>query len=158
MDFETKKEKLEVLIRHIDEVQKNCKLLGDRLVSEDKASFEFAKKLIANSYLHDNSKFSTLEWKHLTNADEDDEMLNVVIEEHGSRNFHHPEYWFDGIKGMPEIYLAECVVDWFTRSNEMGTDFFDWINRIAANRWKFTKRDKIYRKIMKFANLLVTKM
>lgn len=158
MDFETKKEKLEILVRHIDEVQKNCKLLADRLIAEDKTKFDFAKRLVANSYLHDNSKFSTLEWQHLTKADEDDEMLNVIIEEHGSRNFHHPEYWCDGIKEMPEIFLAECVVDWFTRSNEMGTDFFDWINRVAANRWKFTKRDKVYRKIMKFANLLVTKM
>ena len=154
MDFETKKEKLEVLIRHIEEVQKNCRLLADRLVSDDKSQFEFAKRLIANSYLHDNSKFSALEWQHLTQGDEDDKMLDIVIEEHNSGNLHHPEYW-DGIKNMPDVYLAECCADWRTRSSELGTDLKEWIDIKATKRWNFTKRDKVYKTIMKFVNLLL---
>lgn len=149
-----KKEKLDALVRHIDEVQKHCKLLADRLVAESSDNFEFAKRLIANSYLHDNSKFSSLEWQHLTQADSEDEMLNVVIKEHNSSNLHHPEYW-DGIKNMPTVYIAEMCVDWRVRSMELGTDLREWINNKATKRWNFTKRDKVYKTIMKFVNLLL---
>jgi hypothetical protein len=155
MDFETKTEKLEALIRHIEEVQKNCRLLADRLMAEDKANFEFAKKLIANSYLHDNSKFSSLEWMHLTRAEEDDEMLDVVIKEHNNSNFHHPEAWSDGIRGTPDIYIAEMTCDWKARSTELGTDLKEWIDTKATKRWGFGKRDKVYKKIMKYVDLLL---
>jgi len=154
MDFDTKNEKLDALLRHIEEVKKNCLLLATRLMDKDKNNFEFAKKLIANSFLHDNSKFSAIEFQHLTKADEDDEMLKVVIEEHEDRNFHHPEHW-GCIKEMPKIYLAECVSDWRARSSELGTDLKDWINTTATKKWEFTKRDKVYKQIMEYVNLLL---
>jgi len=154
MDFETKKEKLDALVRHIEGVQENCQLLANRLIDEDKSNFELAKRLIANSYMHDNSKFSSLEWQHLTKADEDDEMLDIVIKEHNSGNLHHPEYW-NGIKNMPDVYIAEMCVDWRARSTELGTDLREWIDEKATKRWDFTKRDAVYKKIMKYVNLLL---
>ena len=113
MTKEEKLEKLETLIRHIEAVQDNCKRLGRRMIQE--GDFEIGKRLIANSMSHDNSKFGSLEWDHLTRSDDDDEMLDAVIQVHNSSNLHHPEYW-DGIKNMPRVYVAEMVCDWKTRS------------------------------------------
>jgi hypothetical protein len=123
-------------------------------MTDDKANFEFAKRLVANSYLHDNSKFSSLEWQHLTKSEEDDEMLDVVIKEHNLGNLHHPEYW-DGIKNMPDVYIAEMVCDWKARSAELGSDLKEWISTKATKRWGFSKRDKVYKTIMKFVGMVL---
>jgi hypothetical protein len=154
MDFETKKEKLDTLIRHVEEVQKNCQLLAERLIAEDKCNFELAKRLVANGFTHDNSKFFNLEWAHLTLSDNDDELLDVVIKEHNSSSGHHPEYW-DGIRNMPSVAIAEMICDWKARSTELGTDLKEWIDTKATKRWGFTKRDTVYKRIMKYVNLLI---
>lgn len=155
MDREEKIEKIQALVRHIENVKENCHRLGMKL-TEQENNFELGKRLIANSYLHDNSKFFSIEWQHLTNTDKDDEMLDVVIGVHNTQNFHHPECW-NGIKEMPEVFLAELCCDWFARSNELGKDLKEWIDTTATKRWKFTKRDKVYKKIMYFVNLLIEK-
>jgi hypothetical protein len=152
MNNEEKLEKLETLVRHIKAVQENCERLGRRLIHEGK--FELGKRLIANSMSHDNSKFGSLEWDHLTRGDEDDEMLDVVIAVHNSSNLHHPEYW-DGIKNMPAVHVAEMVCDWKTRSSELGTDLKEWIDRKATKRWKFSQRDAIYKQIMMYVDMLI---
>ena len=131
---------------------KNCQVLGFRLI--EAGEFELGKSLIANGFLHDSSKFNSIEWLHLTIADPEDELLNVAINEHSSRNLHHPEHW-GGIKNMPQAYLAEMVCDWKARSSELGKDIREWIGTKAAKRWDFTKRDKVYRDIMKYVNLLL---
>ena len=67
---------------------------------------------------------------------------------------HHPESW-DGIKNMPQVYIAEMVCDWKARSSELGTNLREWINEKATKRWGFTARDKVYRDIDRFVNLLL---
>jgi hypothetical protein len=152
MTQEQKKEKLKTLIRHIEEVQKNAQLLGDRLI--DANEFELGKRIIANSFLHDQSKFHGLEWQHLTKADDEDELLGAVIQHHTATNLHHPEAWGQ-IKNMPDAYLAEMVCDWKARSAELGKDLKDWIETAAFKKWGFSRRDKVYRDIMRFVNLLL---
>src|SRR5271157_5839234 len=119
MTQEQREEKLETLLRHVEEVQKNCQLLGGKLIQA--GEFELARRLIAAGFLHDQSKFHGLEWMHLTKPDSDDELVPAVIQHHVSTNLHHPEYW-DCIKNMPQQYLAEMVCDWKARSGELGKD------------------------------------
>lgn len=155
MDREQKTLKLDKLIRHKRAVLENCILLAENLINEDGKNFDLARRLIAHGFEHDTSKLTTtIEWNHLTEADEDDDMLDVAIKEHNESNMHHPESW-DGIKNMPLVYLAEMVCDWKARSSELGTDFKEWIDTRATKRWGFTKRDRVYKDIMKFVNLLI---
>jgi len=156
MNKETKIQKLDTLIRHKKDVIENCILLSERLISIDSANIDFARKLIANSFSHDNSKLSiTLEWNHLTNTEDADEMLEIAVRDHAENNLHHPEAHVGGIKEMPDIYLCECLCDWKSRSSELGTDLREWIDTKATKRWSFTKRDKVYKKIMKYVELLL---
>ena len=156
MDKERKIEKLERLIRHKREVLDNCILLAENIVKEDGREFDFARRLVANAFVHDTTKLTTtIEWNHLTDSDEDgDDMLAVAIREHNESNMHHPESW-DGIKNMPRVYVAEMVCDWKARSSELGTDLCEWIDTKATKRWGFTKRDKVHKDIMWFVNLLI---
>jgi len=155
MDKEQKIAKLERLIRHKREVLDNCVLLAWNLIKEDGKDFDLAKRLVAHGFMHDTSKLTTtIEWNHLTESDMDDDMLDVAIREHNESNMHHPESW-DGIKNMPIVYVAEMVCDWKARSSELGTDLKEWIDTRATKRWGFTKRDKVYKEIMRFVNLLI---
>ena len=51
---------IRTLVRHIKNVQDECSLLAERLLEQGKQ--ELAVNLIANSMLHDNSKFRGVEW------------------------------------------------------------------------------------------------
>lgn len=152
MTQEQRKEKLDALIRHVEEVQKNCQLLGEKLI--EAGEFELARRLIAAGFLHDQSKFHGLEWMHLTKPDADDELVPAVIQHHVSTNLHHPEAW-DGIKNMPQQYIAEMACDWKARSGELGKDLKEWIETIAFKKWAFSRRDKVYRDIIRYVNLLL---
>lgn len=152
MDKETKIDKLRTLIRHIEEVQKNAQILGFRLIEEN--DFELGKRLIANSFLHDQSKFYAFEWAKLTKPDEEDELLNLAIQSHTAHNYHHPECW-GNIHDMPQVYIAEMVCDWKARSSVLGTDLKEWIDEKATKKWKFTKKERVYKDIMKYVNLLL---
>lgn len=155
MDKETKIVKLDRLIRHKTEVLDNCVLLAKKLLEVDSKDDLLVRRLIANGYTHDTSKLvTTIEWLHLTEADEEDDMLDVAIKEHNESNFHHPEAW-DGIKNMNLVSVAEMVCDWKARSSEQGTNLREWIETKATKRWGFTKRDKVYKDIMRFVNLLL---
>ena len=48
-------EKIQDILRHIQNVQANCLLLGKRLI--ERGDFEIGRQLIANGMIHDNSKF-----------------------------------------------------------------------------------------------------
>lgn len=155
MDKETKLKKIDRLIRHKTEVLDNCLLLARKLVAEDSKDDLLARRLIANGYSHDTSKLiTTIEWLHLTEADEEDDMLDVAIKEHNESNLHHPEAW-DGIKNMNTVSVAEMVCDWKARSSELGTNLKEWIDTKATKRWGFNKKDKVYKEIMRFVNLLL---
>ena len=150
-------QKITVIWRHIEEVQKNCFLLGEKLIAAGEE--DLARQLISNSLVHDQSKFLGIEWEYLQVDDEDGELYEkkrMAIRHHNSCYPHHPEYW-KGIKNMPSVYAAEMCCDWKARSSEFGSSLKEWIDGDAAIRYGFTKRDKIYREIMKYTNLLLEK-
>lgn len=146
--------KIRTLLRHINNVQENCLILGEKLI--EKGEVQLGIHLIAKGQLHDNSKFYALELEYLDPKNEDKEKLNLAIQQHNQTNDHHPEY-FGSIKEMPKICLAELVADWVSRSGEMGTSVRDWINEEATVRFGFTKDDEVYKQIMEFVDLLCDK-
>jgi len=153
--------RLDNLVRHVENVRDDCYLLGNRLIEANEE--DFGLRLIANGRIHDISKFSGIEWEYLNDgafprpdADPDTDMFKVALRQHIKTNMHHPEY-FDGIKNMPSIYIAEMVVDWKARSNEQGTDLLEWVRDKATSKFKFTVKSRIYKDIKRFAELLLEK-
>jgi hypothetical protein len=145
---------LRTLMRHIRNVQDNCELLAERLIEQGK--HELARALLANSMLHDNSKFRGIEWEFLNeNGNEQkSRALELAIKQHRATNRHHPEYW-GGIQDMPDVYVAELVCDWKARSDEFGTDLREWVKDKATKMWEFNTQSKVYRKIKKYMDLLL---
>ena len=148
---------LDDIIRHIQLVQENCIILGKRLMDEGEAFL--GRMLIHNGFQHDVSKFLGSEWEHMKFVDvkklnkEQKICLKLAISDHNQSNEHHPEFW-GSIKFMPDVYVAEMVCDWKSRSTEFGTSLEDWINEEATKRFEFDKNDEVYKKIMKFVDLL----
>ena len=54
------------LARHIDNVRNYCNILGQRLAENGEAGLGHG--LIANGYIHDNSKFHGVEWLYRWNS------------------------------------------------------------------------------------------
>lgn len=146
----TASEKIASLCRHIGDVQKNCRILGDRLIRRKQVNL--GRTLIANGLSHDASKFQGIEWACL-NPKASDKKLKEAISFHNTNNKHHPEYWGD-IHKMPDEFVAEMVCDWSARSGELGTSLRQWIDGPAMTRYGYTKKDPVYRKIRKFMKLL----
>ena len=147
--------KVDALYRHIEEVQRNCRLLGERLIEQGRDAL--AVQLIRNALVHDQSKFTGIEWDYLLiepqNAEEKTNLA-LAVGHHNRTNLHHPEAWL-GIKNMPDVFIAEMVCDWKARSSEFGSAVKDWIDNGASARFGYTKRDKIYKEIMGFTKLLL---
>ena len=152
-------EKIRAIARHIRNVEDNCLILAEKLL--DIGEITLARKLVANGMVHDASKFHGIEFEYLTiggAAEENAKLkLKLAVYHHNHTNFHHPEAWSQGIKEMPDVYLAEMVCDWKSRSEEFGTNLREWIDNDAINRFKFTKEDVVYKDIMKYVNLLCQK-
>lgn len=147
--------KVDTLYRHIEEVQRNCRLLGERLIEQGQDAM--AVQLVKNGLVHDESKFEGIEWDYLlieAVTPEDKLKLQMAVSHHNRKNYHHPEAW-QGIKNMPDVFLAELVCDWKARSSEFGSSLMDWINNGAAQRFGYTKRDKVYKQIIKYTKLLL---
>jgi hypothetical protein len=143
-------EKIETVLSHIQNVQKNCYKLGLRLIKA--GQIEMGRNLIANGQIHDNSKFKGIEFDHLFFGDP---ILSDVIKHHSSTNPHHPEYWGDTLHKMPDIYIAEFVCDTASRSAEFGTDIRDWLSKVATDKYKFHIDDETGKKVMYFLNMLL---
>lgn len=155
-DFNKKEQKrLHVILRHIQGVQANCNELAFRL--SEQGETEFARSLIANGLIHDNSKLSGVEWECL-NDEVDPKLFQEALEHHQKTNMHHPEYWGeDGIHDMPRIFVAEMCCDWKARSAEFGSDLMEWIGEKAKAKWNFDCRDKVGKEIRDFTKLLLDK-
>lgn len=155
---EDTKELINKIVRHIQNVQENCIMLGRKLIDKDQE--DVGRKLIYNCFQHDVSKFLGMEWEYLTLSSSKKRLnkndrfgLTLAVKSHTLSNLHHPEYWGD-IHHMPDIYVMEMVCDWKSRSTEFGTSLIDWINKDAAERYKFTKDDEVYKKIIKYVEML----
>lgn len=150
---------VDAIIRHIQNVQDNCIILGKKLI--ERGCIELGANLIKNGFLHDSSKFSGIEWENmtpLTTIEERNEKakLKMAIQHHSKTNSHHPEYW-GNIKDMPNIAILEMVCDWKARSEEFGTSLRDWIDESALKRWNFTKNDEVYKKIIEYVDMICEK-
>lgn len=155
-DIEQINKNLKDLLRHIKLVQDACHHLGHSLI--EAGEIDLGKRLIANSFLHDNSKFYGIEWEYISHHSKIEngtkEGQDLAIMNHNTTNKHHPEYW-DDIRDMPRVYLAEMICDWYARSTEFGTDLRSWIKESAAKRYGFTAKQKIYKDIKYFVDMLL---
>lgn len=158
---------LESIMQHIENVQKNCRILAKRLMEDEgnPDSYDIGFKVLKNSYLHDNSKFSGIEWKYLRTPDlikesdcsspeDQKKCFMLALEQHTKNNMHHPECW-NRIKDMPPEYVAEMVCDLCARSSEFGTDLRDWVKSNFLPKYGITTSSKIYKDMKKYIDMLL---
>lgn len=146
---------LRSLLRHIENVRQLGLLLGERMIDKGKERLGFA--LIANTQIHDGSKFYGCEWISLRQEmpdSVDEALMESARIQHVMTNPHHPEYW-GGIEKMPEVYLAEMVCDWSARSSEMGNDLREWIKDKATKKFNMTVQSKVYKDIKHLVDILL---
>jgi hypothetical protein len=153
--------KIAELTRHIRNVEDNCLLLGTKLI--ENGEIVVGKQLIANGFVHDTSKFYGVEFENLTSSTSNNSVeenaklkIRMALQHHVLTNSHHPEYW-NGIKNMPRVALAEMVCDFKARSEEFGTNLREWIDEKTTKKFEFTKNDEVYKTIMNFVDLLCPK-
>jgi hypothetical protein len=151
---ELENKRLKALIRHKTNVQQSCLFLGEQLIAAGDKSF--GRRLITNGFIHDHSKFEGIEWLYLHEDVKIDNtaMFKMALLQHTHNTPHHPEYW-DGIKNMPSIYLAEFVCDIHARGSEFGTDVREWIKMDAAEKFDFTLHSKVYKDVKQFLDILL---
>lgn len=144
------------ILRHKDEVLKNCVLLGERIIEMGGLdNTNFGRELIVRGYSHDNSKLHGIEWEYLMKGEE---LLELAHKQHILTNDHHPEYWL--MRGMdlldvPSVVWAEAVCDWKARSSEFGSDLRSWIKDVALEKWNIPLSGKVYKKIKFYVDLLL---
>lgn len=148
--------KMRELIRHLRNVQDGCIILGEKMM--ELGEIEFGRILIANSMIHDNSKFYGIEWEHLylESLENHPEMFKAALKQHQVVNSHHPEYW-GGLHYMPRIALAEMVCDWYARSIEQGSDLTEFFRETACTKYDIKKNSKQYKEIKTFIELILNK-
>ena len=144
-------EKIESVLSHIQNVQRNCYKVGLKLIK--RGDVAIGRNLMANGQIHDNSKFKGIEFDELFYGSP---ILKEAVKHHATTNPHHPEYWGD-IHKMPDVYVAEMVCDWAARASEFGTDLRGWIKDKATEKYDFTMDDPIGLKIVEFLDLLLEK-
>lgn len=142
-------EKIQKVLDHIQNVQRNCYKLGLLLIKN--GDTEMGRNLICNGQIHDNSKFKGIEFEHLFFGSS---ILPEAIKHHQGTNQHHPEYW-GSIYKMPDVYLAEMACDLAARSAEFGSDVRQWVEQTATKKYSFAMHDEVGRKITLFLNLLL---
>ena len=142
-------------MRHIDNVRKNCEVLGERLIEH--GELKLGHRLIANGQMHDNSKFHGVEWEYLHGdvKDNNPKAFENATYQHIHTNGHHPEYWEGGIHKMPRVYLAELVCDWAARSAEFGNNLREWIKTKATKKFDMTVQSAAYKEIKGLVDLLL---
>lgn len=143
--------KLEIILRHKENVKESCERLGKKLIQL--GEIDFGIRLISAGYLHDDSKFFGIEWEGMLQK-ENKELLIESIKNHQSQNSHHSEFWC-GVENMPRIALAELVCDLYARSMEFGSNLRDYIKNIYAPKHGLTPNCKISKIIKEFVDLLL---
>jgi hypothetical protein len=152
--------KLEKLLQHIDGVNRNCRLLGKRLIEEGEVHLGHC--LIARGMTHDNSKFYGLEWDWLTMTEDDHkkkkdskDTLWLAIRHHHSMNPHHPEFHPE-VNDMSRLDISEMVCDWKARSEEFGSSLEEFVERAIA-KYEIAPNGRVGKHIKLCLNLLLDK-
>ncbi len=147
---------LNTIIRHIRKVEDNCNKLAKAIAEE--GDYNFSRKLIQLGRIHDASKFDDFEFEHLGNFETTkSEWFKEALGDHHRKNPHHPEHWSNGIKDMPQEYIAEMVCDCVARGQEFGTDTRKWFTENATKKYGFSMDDEIGKQITKYLNMLLEK-
>jgi len=146
--------KLDGLLRHIKNVQDNCLILGEHFIKDGYE--DLGVELIANSMIHDNSKFKGIEWLYLDSQtkEEKPELFKAALTHHNTINLHHPEAW-RGIELMSEVYLAEMTCDWKARSEEFGSGIWEWVKGSAADKYKYNTKSRVYKDIKRYLEIIL---
>jgi hypothetical protein len=149
-------ERREDLFRHIRNVQDSCFLLADRLIKNGEE--RIGHELIANAFIHDNSKWRGIEWKWLHRdvvGTENEPFFMEALKHHWSMNPHHPEHYNNGIHEMPRVFIAEMVCDWSARSKEFCSDLREWIKKEAVPKYNMTFQSNAYKQIKDMTDILL---
>ena len=144
---------MKALLRHIKLVQDGCLLLAEKLIEQGRANL--GRVLIAQSMMHDNSKFFGIEWDYMGEGSEPGD-LKLAVRQHVQTNSHHPEYW-GGFENLPELAVAELVCDLYARSQEFGTDLRDYIRETFMPRYEVSTSGKNYKRMKTFLEMLLNK-
>lgn len=142
--------KIEKIVNHKNNVIKNAHLLAMYFAKEGK--YDLAKDLIKLSYEHDQSKFDGIEWEAL--HDVNNEKFKEALNHHRLSNNHHPESW-ESINVMPEVFLAEMLVDWISRAQEQVKDVRVWIDEVPLNKYNLQKDSVVYLKLQTWLNAII---
>ena len=138
---------------HIRRVQENAMDLAKHFLRNGRQ--HDARVLLAKANAHDQSKWGGIEWDVLHRGpDVDKDMLSAAIKQHNHTNDHHPEFW-GGLKNMPELCVAEMVCDWLARSQELATDFRQYVKTVAAERFDFRSAPNQAAWISEFTDILL---
>ena len=150
------RERLDGLLRHINQVRENCQILADKLMEVNE--IDLARRLLQLSFTHDNSKFAGIEWQFLTNPQETNKAgLKYAVEHHQRVNGHHPEYWQRGINDMPLVYRYEMIADIVARSSEMGTSARDFITDTMPKKYNFPKDGEVHKQLIAILDMLCSR-
>lgn len=140
------------VLKHVQEVQRNCYTLAEQLINT--GDTKLGMQLVRNAQIHDQSKFSGIEWDNLSVDTDNLAVLALCVRAHQAANPHHPEYW-GSVKLMPSVYVAEMVCDWKARSSEFGSSLKIWIDNEATKRFGFAKKDPVYAEIECYVKMLL---
>lgn len=146
--------RISLLTRHIAHVRDNCERLAVYLWENGEC--DLSLELIARGHRHDQSKFTGIEWAHL-HADikeSSPHLFQEALAHHHKHNDHHPEYW-TSIQRMPRVSLAEFVCDSLARSQEFGSDIWQWMLEVAMPRYGLTEDSPVYEMICEFLSHLL---
>lgn len=149
--------KMDEVLKHLQTLQDSCITLGKALMEID-GDLEFGRMLIANSFVHDQSKFYGIEWEYLNpdGFENHKEKFLLALDQHQKVNPHHPEHW-EGFKNMPRIRKAELVCDLHARSILMGTDLRKYFKDEWCKRYGLGTGTKDYKELVYFIDLLIGK-
>jgi hypothetical protein len=144
---------VENVLRHINNVRRDCELLGKRLM--ENGEFQLGLDLIGLGQIHDYSKIhNQCEFMHLRDSWYGKPEFFAALKSHVSTNRHHPESWH-GIEDMPRVYVAEMVCDWKSRSSEFGSDVLAWVKQQATEKFQFSTKGRVYKEIKEFFGILL---
>lgn len=148
-------EHIQKVQEHISNVRRNCTKLAENLLKDGHSQLYL--ELISAAQIHDNSKLKGIEFTCLRPKVKEDkpELFLAALRTHWAYNSHHPEHHINGVSDMSESELAEMVCDWKSRSDEMGTSFLEWVKKDACDKYKISKKGRVWPKIKKYADFLL---
>lgn len=142
-----------MITAHIRRVQELGLLLSNHII-EVYGDVEQAREIAIATLTHDIEKYSEPAFSDLW---QDEPGFKEALRVHRINVAHHPEYWETRSMGgerkqMVRRKIAEMICDWYSRCEEYGKDYDDWLENFVPERWKFSEEEKT--QITYYSNLL----